>query len=117
LHTTREFEQLLVAPNESLTIEYKSWLNLQDDDDKAKIAKAAIALANQGGGIVVLGMREAGNGGVGIESIRRPENIRRYHQDDLNAAINRFEPPRDCRRPQLLRGRGCYEQDNEQVFA
>ena len=26
------------------------------------------------------------------------------------------EPPRDCRRPQLLRGRGYYEQDNEQVF-
>ncbi|WP_342585956.1 hypothetical protein [Zhengella mangrovi] len=25
------------------------------------------------------------------------------------------EPPRDCRRPQLLRGR-VYEQDNEQVF-
>ena len=25
------------------------------------------------------------------------------------------EPPRDCRRPQLLRGRACYEQDNKQV--
>ena len=30
-------------------------------------------------------------------------------------AYETYEPPRDCRRPQLLRGRACYEQDNKQV--
>jgi transposase-like protein len=33
-----------------------------------------------------------------------------------NEVRRHTEPPRDCRRPQLLRGRACYEQDNEQVF-
>lgn len=39
--TPRELEQLLTIPNEGLTIEHKSWLNLQDNGDKARIAKAA----------------------------------------------------------------------------
>jgi Putative DNA-binding domain len=92
--TPRELEQLLTNPNEGLTLEHKSWLNLRDDDDKARLAKAAIALANEGGGIIVFGMREGGNGDGGFRSLARPDHIQRYHQDDINAAINRFaEPP------------------------
>lgn len=91
--TPRELEQLLTNPNEGLAIEHKSWLNLEDNGDKAKIAKAAIALANYGGGIIVFGMREGGNGDGGFQSLARPADTQRYHQDDLNAAINRFAEP------------------------
>jgi hypothetical protein len=89
--TPKELEQLLSNPNESLTIEHKSWLSLADNNDKARVAKAAIALANEGGGIIVFGLREVGN--AGFQSLARPDNIGRYHQDDLNAAINRFSEP------------------------
>ncbi len=91
--TPSELEQLLINPNEGLSVEHKSWLNLSDNGDRARIAKAAIALANEGGGIIVFGMREGGNVAGGFQSIAKPENIQRYHQDNLNAAINRFAEP------------------------
>ena len=93
MQNPRELEQLILSPMEGLTIEHKDWLNLRDEDNKAKLAKAAIALANEGGGIIVFGMREGGNADSRIQSNMRPENIQRYHQDDLNAAINRFAEP------------------------
>ncbi len=37
--------------------------------------------------------------------------------DDRRVAMQATsEPPRDCRRPQLLSRRAYYEQDNEQIF-
>jgi len=60
-----ELLNLLYFPSESLAIEYKSWLDLTDTAGRATLAKAAIALANEGGGIIVLGMREdVGEGGA-----------------------------------------------------
>jgi predicted HTH transcriptional regulator len=58
--TTAELQILLEFPVEKLTVEYKSWLRLDDNPGKATLAKAAIALANEGGGVIVLGMREDG---------------------------------------------------------
>jgi len=80
-------------PSENLTVEYKSWLDLSNGNvGKAILAKAAIALANEGGGIIVLGMREGGTDGA-LASQARPEAIPRYNQDDINAAIYRFCDP------------------------
>jgi hypothetical protein len=91
--TLDELQRLLANPNENLSIEYKSWLDLSYIPGKATLAKAAIALANQGGGIIVLGMRD-GAAEVGVlGSQPLPEERRRYTQDDINAAINRFADP------------------------
>jgi predicted HTH transcriptional regulator len=88
---------LLASPNESLTIEYKSWLPLSEKQSCAALAKAAIALANQGGGLVVLGMRENKAEESTIRSQPRPESVGIYRQDDVNAAINRYaDPPLHC---------------------
>jgi hypothetical protein len=89
--TQEELLALLAEPSESLAIEHKSWLELGDRRNQAIVAKAAIALANHGGGMVVFGMRGDADGD--LQSHVRPENIARYRQDDLNALINRYADP------------------------
>src|SRR5262245_34983206 len=91
--TIAELERLLVLPNESLGVEYKSWLTLAENPGRATLAKAAIALANHDGGIIVLGMRPNNDEGGTLGSQPRPEGLRRYSQDDINAAINRYADP------------------------
>jgi hypothetical protein len=90
--TPADLQRLLSDPNETLSLEYKSWLDLRENPGKATLAKAAIALANHGGGIIVLGMTREDPDGP-IRSQPRPEAIRRYTQDDINAAINRYADP------------------------
>lgn len=88
-----ELQALLAFPVEKLTVEYKSWLDLDEQARRATLAKAAIALANEGGGVIVLGMRKDNAQGGALRSEARPENIDRYSQDDINAAINRYADP------------------------
>jgi hypothetical protein len=92
LPTQEELVSLLAEPSESLTIEHKSWLDPTDRRSQATIAKAAIALANHGGGIIVFGMR-GDDADRGLESHPRGDGIGRYRQDDINAAINRYADP------------------------
>ena len=100
---------LLVDPKETPSAEYKSWLNLSGrrdrerdrerdrdrdrDHDRATLAKAAIALANHGGGVIVLGMREDKEDGGALYSTPFPEVLKRYAQDDINNAVNRYADP------------------------
>jgi hypothetical protein len=89
-----ELQILLQFPTEKPTVEYKSWLNLNESSGKAILAKAAIALASEGGGIIVLGMREDNTQGGALGSQPRPATLGRYSQDAVNAAINRYADPR-----------------------
>src|SRR6266446_9773893 len=91
--TTAELQILLEFPVEKLKVEYKSWLKVDENPGRATLAKAAIALANEGGGIIVLGMREDVGEGGALGSRPRPAEMRRYSQDDINTAINRFADP------------------------
>jgi hypothetical protein len=92
---TSELEPLLAAPVEALDVEYKSWLDLRGNDEhKANLAKAAIALANEGGGFIILGIREQR---PDLISEGRPPEIAPYDQDLLNGIIRRFaSPPFHC---------------------
>ncbi len=87
---------LLRDPRETLDIELKEWLDIVGDGEhKATLAKALIALANHGGGYVVFGFAETGEGVMPAEP--RPANLSAYTPDTVNSVVSRFaEPPFHC---------------------
>jgi len=85
-----ELQPLLGEPREDLAAEYKTWIDLSTNEHKAVLAKAAIALANHGGGFIIIGFDDAG---PQLVSVPRPANIPEVSQDSINAAIHRFAAP------------------------
>ena len=81
---------LIDFPREDIDVEYKNWLNLKSEKDRATFAKAAIALANHGGGYLVLGFEELNSG---FKSTTRPKDIPTITQDSVNSSIRRFAEP------------------------
>lgn len=88
---TDDLKQLFGLEDETLATEFKSWLDLSIAAGRAPLAKAAIALANHGGGTIIIGMREATN--QPVCSHPRPEGMPRYTADAVNAAVNRYADP------------------------
>ena len=86
----RELQPLISEPREELGVEYKDWLDLNTNKHKATLAKAAIALANHGGGFIVLGFAEQGSE---LHSQARPSDIPEITQDAVNAALGRYATP------------------------
>ena len=87
---TEELIPFLTAPREDLSVEYKSWLDISETEHKATLAKAAIALANHGGGFVIIGMEEVGDA---FSSVAKPDGSPEITQDLVNGAIQRFCDP------------------------
>lgn len=91
--TQEQIEGYVAFPSETMTVEHKRWLDLNDREGRATLAKAAMALANSGGGVIVVGFRENVEAGRLLESEERPANIRRYGSDDVNNAVKRYAKP------------------------
>ena len=53
-----DMQDLVDSPCRALEVEYKSWRNLDNADDRAELARDIAALANHGGGFVVFGFNE-----------------------------------------------------------
>jgi len=72
-----------------LGVEYKTWLDLTTNENKALLAKAAIALVNHGGGFIVIGFSDEDE----LVSRPRPEDMPEVDQDAVNDAIRRYASP------------------------
>lgn len=91
----KNIDVLLRSPTESLGVEIKDWLDLTNRVDQANLAKAIIALANHGGGVILIGLAEGADGYV--PSARRPADLSSYSTDAINSVVRRFaEPPFHC---------------------
>ena len=88
--SVEELRPLVELPVERLEVEYKDWLDLRTEHGRATIAKHAIALANHGGGHIVLGFSEQADE---LASHHRPEEIPAITQDRVNGAIRRYCDP------------------------
>jgi hypothetical protein len=84
----RDIVALVTEPREDLSTEFKDWLDLRNVRDRGTLAKAAIALANHGGGFIVIGFREPS-----LESHECPPDIHDITQDVINSAIRKFATP------------------------
>lgn len=88
-----DIDRLVLAPEETLEVEYKEWLDLTTKSHRAKLAKELIALANHGGGHVVLGFSDPD-----LKPVTPPVGYPSISVDDINGIVAAFsDPPFHCR--------------------
>ena len=83
-----ELREFIDAPREQIDVEYKAWLNLSDNEVRAKLAKHLCALANSGGGYLIFGINDDMT-----PAEPYPEDISSYNQDTLSEIIERYLKP------------------------
>ena len=79
---------LVEDPSEDLDREYKSWLDLQNKENKGTLAKAAIAMVNYGGGFIIIGFKHPD-----LISYECPKDITPITQDLVNSVISAYADP------------------------
>ncbi|HEY2346390.1 MAG TPA: ATP-binding protein [Xanthomonadaceae bacterium] len=90
---TAQLQSLVDDPREAQDIEVKQWLDLAGKGDQATLAKAAIALANHGGGFILLGFKELADGAF-EPHLPHPESLVTYSQDAIARIVATYaEPP------------------------
>lgn len=83
-----ELLELVDTPRERLDVEYKAWLDLNDDETRAKLARHFCALSNYGGGYLVFGINDDMT-----SSGACPSDAGHYNQDTMSGIIKRFLRP------------------------
>ena len=78
-------------------MEVKEWLDLTNNDHRALVAKEIIALANHGGGYLMIGFEELTDGSFKPAN-PRPPNLDAWSQDAIQSIISKYvDPTVQCR--------------------
>ena len=83
-----ELQELVDAPNETLSVEYKSRMDMNSPEVRAVIARHIAALANNGGGYIVFGFDDT--------TLRHVPNpfTQKIDRDLISSIIKKYlEPP------------------------
>lgn len=86
------FEDWLLNPSEALDFEVKRWLNMADVEAQGTVAKALIALENHGGGFLLFGFLEDGDGKL-VPDPDRPASLDPFLTDALNSIVRKRAQP------------------------
>lgn len=84
-----EIQDLVDNPVETLHVELKGWLDLTDNETRAKTARHLAALANHGGGYLVIGIRDDRQG----DDANHPGNLASYTADQFTGIVDRYLTP------------------------
>jgi hypothetical protein len=83
----QQFRDLFAAPRESLGVELKQWIDPSLDEGRVLIAKACIALRNNNGGVLAIGIRDDGTRDIGNE----PADVRAtFHFDEVQGIVTKY---------------------------
>lgn len=85
--TRDQLEALVNAPQESLGVELKQWIDPGTAEGEAKVAKGVLALRNHGGGVFVVGFTDAGEPDTGAG----PADVcAAFHTDMVQALVGKY---------------------------
>jgi hypothetical protein len=84
-----ELQELVDNPSESLSVEYKSWLDFSDNAVRATVARHIAALSNHGGGAIVFGITD--------DMLPDDSTPSAVNRDVISGIVKRYlEPPFQC---------------------
>ena len=86
--TNDDLKDLIENPRETEGIELKAWVDFDDQTQKAKLARHLGALANHGGGYLVIGFKDDLT-----HDENRPASLEKYNRDTFTAIIKRYLTP------------------------
>lgn len=85
--TQISLQRLLENPVESLTVELKQWIDLAADSGIEKIAKGCLALYNNDGGLLVIGICDDGT----PDTDNPPSDVRStFHPDVIQSIVSKY---------------------------
>jgi hypothetical protein len=92
INANADLSDLVNEPREALDIEVKEWLDLGDNSHRATLAKEIIALANHGGGYLLIGFNELPDGAF-MPAQPRPPNLQAWSQDAVQSIVAKYVDP------------------------
>ena len=92
INPNADLDDLINEPRKTLDVEVKEWLDLTDNDHRLMVAKEIIALANHGGGFLMIGFEERADGTF-EPSAGRPTNLDAWSQDSIQSIVFKYADP------------------------
>ena len=89
----RRLEDLVNSAREDMFCEIKNWLDIEDKEDKARIARGILAIANFGGGFMLIGFDRNPSTSV-YDPLPAPSGLlEKYDHDSINSITQKYCDP------------------------